>query len=87
MCAMITLKYPWGVMAHIQVSGFNPKKVRQITVVGDQRMLTWDDLELAAPISRSTTKAPISARVSATSGVYPGVAARRRNTASEGRLR
>jgi predicted dehydrogenase len=48
---MITLKYPWGVMAHVQASWLDPKKVRQITVVGDQRMLTWDDLDLATPIS------------------------------------
>ena len=48
---MVTLKYPWGVMAHIQASWLDPKKVRHITVVGDQRMLTWNDLDLATPIA------------------------------------
>ncbi len=49
--AIITLRYPRGVLAHIQASWLDPKKVRQITVVGDQRMLTWDDLQLATPIA------------------------------------
>ena len=47
----ISLKYPGKVFATIQVSWLNPKKVRQLTVVGSQRMVTWDDLQLGAPVT------------------------------------
>ena len=47
----ISLRYPQGVLASIQASWLDPKKVRQITVVGSQRMATWDDLQLTAPIA------------------------------------
>ena len=47
----ISLRYPNGVLASIQASWLDPKKVRQITVVGSQRMATWDDLQLTSPIA------------------------------------
>lgn len=47
----ISLKYPDNVFASIQASWLNPKKVRQITVVGSQKMVTWDDLELNTPVA------------------------------------
>ena len=47
----ISLKYPNGTLANIQVSWFSPKKVRQITVVGSRKMANWDDMELNMPIS------------------------------------
>lgn len=47
----ISLKYPNGVFATIQASWLNPKKVRQITVVGSRGMMTWDDLELSNPVA------------------------------------
>ena len=28
----------------------NPRKVRQLTVVGSKKMMVWDDLDLKAPI-------------------------------------
>ncbi len=49
--AFIQLRYPGGCLAHIHASWLNPIKVRQITVVGSQRMLTWDDLNLASPVT------------------------------------
>lgn len=45
------LRYPQGQLASIQVSWLNPKKVRQITLVGSQRMITCDDLDLSTPVA------------------------------------
>lgn len=42
--AFITMKYPANQMAHIHVSWLDPKKERQITVVGESKMIVWDDL-------------------------------------------
>lgn len=47
----ISLRYPNGVLASIQASWLDPKKVRQITVVGSRRMATWDDLQLTGPVA------------------------------------
>jgi len=47
----ISLKYPGGVFATIQASWLNPKKVRQINVVGTRAMMVWDDLELSNPVA------------------------------------
>jgi predicted dehydrogenase len=49
--AFIQLRYPGGCLAHIHASWLNPSKVRQITVVGSQRMLTWDDLDTSSPVT------------------------------------
>jgi len=40
-----TLEYPDNVLANIHVSWLDPKKVRQITIVGDKKMVVWDDLD------------------------------------------
>jgi len=48
--AFISLEYPGNVFAHIHVSWLDPKKIRQITVVGDRKMATWDDLSSAGPV-------------------------------------
>lgn len=47
----VSLRYPGNVLAHIHASWLNPKKVRQITLIGSQKMVTWDDLELNTPIA------------------------------------
>lgn len=47
----ITLRYPSKALANIVVSWLSPKKIRQITIVGSQRMVTWDDLELSNPVT------------------------------------
>lgn len=49
--AFITLTYPGGVIAAIQVSWLDPKKLREIVVVGDQKMVVWDELAPAGPVS------------------------------------
>lgn len=47
----LTLAYPSGVLGHIHVSWLDPRKVRQITVVGEERMIMWDDLGAPGPIT------------------------------------
>lgn len=57
----MTLHYPSGVLGHIHVSWLDPKKVRQITVVGENKMITWDDLGVPGPVmiyDRSVAKDP-----------------------------
>jgi predicted dehydrogenase len=46
-----TFKYNAGVMAHAHASWLNPRKVRQITVIGSEKMALWDDLNLEHPIT------------------------------------
>jgi len=43
--AFATLEYPKNMLANIHVSWLDPKKVRQLTIVGDKRMVVWDDLD------------------------------------------
>jgi predicted dehydrogenase len=45
-----TLWYPHEVIVHLHVSWLSPRKVRDITVVGEQGMLTFDDMNLSEPI-------------------------------------
>lgn len=48
--AFISLRYPNDVIARIHVSWLDPRKVREITIVGDKKMVTWDDLSPVGPI-------------------------------------
>jgi predicted dehydrogenase len=43
--AFVTLEYGESTLAHVHVSWLNPQKVRTITLVGDQRMVVWNDME------------------------------------------
>jgi len=45
-----TLRYPNEVLVNLHASWLNPRKARDITVVGDQRMLTFDDMNGLEPI-------------------------------------
>ena len=45
-----TLRYPHDVLANLHVSWLNPRKTRDVTVVGDRQMLTFDDMNLGEPI-------------------------------------
>lgn len=47
----ITLTYPNKIFAHIHVSWLDPKKVREITVVGSEKMATWNDLATLGPVT------------------------------------
>jgi predicted dehydrogenase len=46
----VTFRYPDSILAHAHASWLNPKKVRQITIVGSSKMMTWDDLDITHPI-------------------------------------
>ena len=46
-----TFKYNGGILAHAHASWLNPRKVRQITVIGSEKMALWDDLNLEHPIA------------------------------------
>jgi predicted dehydrogenase len=48
--AFANLWYGNGVMVHLQVSWLNPRKVRDITIVGEKGMLTFDDMNLSEPL-------------------------------------
>ena len=45
-----TLSYPNGVLVHLHASWLNPRKTRDITLVGDRQMLTFDDTQVETPI-------------------------------------
>ena len=45
-----TLTYPKGVLVHIEASWLHPRKRRMISVVGSDRMLTIDDMDLNEPL-------------------------------------
>jgi predicted dehydrogenase len=45
-----TLRYPNDVLVNLHASWLNPKKAREITVVGDKQMMTFDDMNLNEPV-------------------------------------
>jgi predicted dehydrogenase len=45
-----TLRYSDDVLVHLHASWLNPRKARDITVVGAKRMLTFNDLDITEPI-------------------------------------
>lgn len=46
----LTLRYPRGIICHVHTSWLNPRKVRQLTIVGDHKMAVWDDMNHLEPI-------------------------------------
>jgi len=42
--AYLEMRYPDGVMGHIHVSWLEPAKVRRFTVVGDEKMIVYNDV-------------------------------------------
>ncbi len=48
--AFATLEYQKNILVNIHVSWLDPKKVRQITIVGDKKMIVWDDLDNLGPV-------------------------------------
>ncbi len=48
--AFLRLEFPSGILAHIHVSWLAPTKIRRMTVVGDKKMVIYDDLEHAEKI-------------------------------------
>ncbi|MFM8858083.1 MAG: Gfo/Idh/MocA family protein [Actinomycetota bacterium] len=45
-----TLRYPNNVLVNLHVSWLNPRKVRDVTIVGEQMMLTIDDMNMNEPV-------------------------------------
>ena len=45
-----TLRYPNGVLVNLHASWLNPRKSRDITVVGEKKMLTFDDVDMETPL-------------------------------------
>jgi predicted dehydrogenase len=43
-------EYPNDIMATIYTSWLHPRKVREITVVGEFKMVVWDDMDLNEPV-------------------------------------
>ncbi len=48
--AFASLEYPGNIIANIHVSWLDPKKVRRLTIVGEKKMVVWDDLQDDGPI-------------------------------------
>jgi predicted dehydrogenase len=46
----MNLDFPSGVSAHIHISWLDPQKIRKMTVVGSQKMIIYDDVDLDAKI-------------------------------------
>ncbi len=45
-----TVRYPNDVLVNLHASWLHPRKARDITVVGEKRMLTFDDIHLSEPL-------------------------------------
>jgi len=59
--AFINLQYKDQLIANITASWLDPRKIRQITVVGDKKMALWDDLNMSGPVTvfdKSVIKEP-----------------------------
>lgn len=48
--AFVTVGYEQNVLAHVHVSWLNPRKVRQLTIVGERRMAFWNDMDTSEPV-------------------------------------
>ncbi|HVE75767.1 MAG TPA: Gfo/Idh/MocA family oxidoreductase [Actinomycetota bacterium] len=45
-----SLRFPDEILVNLHVSWLNPRKARDITVVGERKMLTFDDMNLTEPL-------------------------------------
>ncbi|MBV9578582.1 MAG: gfo/Idh/MocA family oxidoreductase, partial [Chloroflexi bacterium] len=43
--AFVTLEFPSGILAQVQISWLAPSKLRRTSIVGRQKMIVYDDLE------------------------------------------
>ncbi len=59
--AHIDLVYASGTRAHIHVSWMHPTKVRRVTLIGDQRMVVYDDTNPAEMVRIFNSGADVSA--------------------------
>lgn len=48
--AMVTMVFPSGAVGHVHVSRLDPRKVRELTIVGDRKMAVYDDTDPETPV-------------------------------------
>ncbi|MBI2550673.1 Gfo/Idh/MocA family oxidoreductase [Candidatus Woesearchaeota archaeon] len=48
--AYVLIKYPDNITAHLQISWLNPKKIREMTIIGNKKMLVYDDVNASEKI-------------------------------------
>jgi predicted dehydrogenase len=46
----MVLEFPDEIVAHVHESWLDPRKIRQLTVVGDRKMVVYDDTDVEAPV-------------------------------------
>jgi len=46
----IVLEFPDEIVAHVHESWLDPRKIRQLTVVGDRKMVVYDDTDVETPL-------------------------------------
>lgn len=46
----VICKYPKQILAHIHVSWLDPKKIRELTIIGSKKMLVYNDIDINEPI-------------------------------------
>jgi predicted dehydrogenase len=46
----LVLEFPDNIVAHVHESWIDPRKIRQLTVVGDRRMAVYDDTDVETPL-------------------------------------
>lgn len=47
---LANFRYPGNILASSYVSWLDPRKVREITVVGDRKMAVWNDMDVLEPV-------------------------------------
>ena len=48
--AFLVLEFPDGIVAHVHESWLDPRKIRQLTIVGDRKMAVYDDTDVETPL-------------------------------------
>jgi predicted dehydrogenase len=46
----LVLEFPDGIVAHVHESWLDPRKIRELTIVGDRKMAVYDDTDVETPL-------------------------------------
>ena len=46
----LVLEFPEGIVAHVHESWLDPRKIRELTIVGDRKMAVYDDTDVETPL-------------------------------------
>jgi len=68
-----TLRYPNEVLVNLHVSWLSPRKSRDVTLVGETRMMTFDDMSLVEPIriyDKGVSEHPVTSDFADTFGSF-----------------